>query len=107
MKTIHHTSKTKATKVWANLHEDRFAHAWPDAWVAVNQRTTGVYARTVPSYLITQEQIEACVEKMARVLYDLNFPKMRADPDKKMLKSYEADARAALKSIDIKGVNTK
>ena len=92
----------KATKCWANVLEKHSTSVHFSITAARNFASL-CGGRTVPAYLITQEQIEACVEAMARAIHrDYYGYEFWSEELKEFKGEHISMARAALRAAGVK-----
>lgn len=106
MKPTRRTPTAKATKCWANVYK-RSASPYAHPTEVEAKFSCGGDGRTVPAYLITQEQVEACVEKMALSIARSINPRLPKYEAKRFAHCYIDDARAALSALGIRGGKRK
>jgi len=94
MKPSRRTPTAKATKCWANVYDHQMRIYDDQSEACLNKTFDDGVIRTVPAFLLTQEQVEACVEAMAIGIAKC-WKNSIPDP------VWKLEARAALKAIGI------
>ena len=108
MKTTSRKPSPKATKCWANVYPDGRNTCYfkkATAGFLLNQNFDG---RTVPAWLLTQDQIPAVIEAMARAIHrsveSFYTPALRdtwGEIHKERKSLFRAHARAALRAASV------